>query len=143
MNISGSSSAFQPGLTAIVGPNGAGKTTLIEAIGFALYGEQRGLKKTIQPIHLTGGKPRVALWFELGGREYRVSRDLTSAELVDEAEDKVIAESLSGVTQEVERRFNLTYEQFINSFCTEQKGLPFLQFRDRQRKIDELARMLG
>jgi len=135
--------AFQPGLTAIVGPNGAGKTTLIEAIGFALYGEQRGLKKTIQPIHLTGGKPRVALWFELGGREYRVSRDLTSAELVDEAEDKVIAESLSGVTQEVERRFNLTYEQFINSFCTEQKGLPFLQFRDRQRKIDELARMLG
>jgi len=134
---------FQPGLTAIVGPNGAGKTTLIEAIGFALYGEQRGAKKTIEPIHGSGAKPRVLLWFELGGREYLVSRELNKAQLVDETEDKVIAETLSGVTQEVERRFHLTYEQFTNSFCTEQKGLPFLQFRDRQRKIDELARMLG
>lgn len=134
---------LQPGLTAIVGPNGSGKTTLIEAIGFALYGEQRGEKKDIKPIHHAGGKPRVALWFELGGNSYMVSRELTKAILRDETNDRVLAETLSGVTQEVERRFRLTYEQFTNSFCTEQKGLLFLQFRDPRRKIEELARMLG
>lgn len=134
---------FHRGVTAIVGPNGAGKTTLIEAIGFALYGEQRGAKSTIKPIHGQAGRPRVTLWFELSGRDYRISRDLTTASFVDEADDRVIAESLTEVTREVERRLRLTHEQFVNSFCTEQKGLPFLQFRDRQRKIDELARMLG
>jgi exonuclease SbcC len=134
---------FHRGVTAIVGPNGAGKTTLIEAIGFALYGEQRGAKKTIVPIYAGGDKPRVTLWFELGGREYKISRDLNTAMFVDDTDDRVIAEGLTDVTREVERRLRLTYEQFVNSFCTEQKGLPFLQFRDRQRKIDELARMLG
>lgn len=134
---------FQRGLTAIVGPNGSGKTTLIEAIGFALYGEHRGLKKTVRPIHFAQAKPRVVLWFELGEKTYRVSRELGKAELVDEADDRILAATLSGVTQQVERILRLTYEQFTNSFCTEQKGLPFLQFRDRQRKIEELARMLG
>ncbi|MCW5946423.1 MAG: SMC family ATPase [Fimbriimonadales bacterium] len=136
---------FERGLTAIVGSNGSGKTTIIEAIGWALYGEQRQTKETLRRIGAEGkSSTSVSLTFLIGDQEWRVERSLTNASLVLlGAEKQVRATSLREVTQEVTRLLGLTYEQFKNSFCTEQKDLTFLKFRTAGRQQEELARMLG
>lgn len=136
---------FDRGLTAIVGSNGSGKTTIIEAIGWALYGEQRQTKETLRRIGAEGkSSTSVSLTFLIGDQEWRVERSLTNASLILlGAEDQVRATSLREVTKEVTRLLGLTYEQFKNSFCTEQKDLTFLKFRTAGRQQEELARMLG
>lgn len=136
---------FERGLTAIVGSNGSGKTTIIEAIGWALYGEQRQTKETLRRIGAEGkSSTSVSLTFSIGDQEWRVERSLTNASLVLlGAEEQVRATSLREVTKEVTRLLGLTYEQFKNSFCTEQKDLTFLKFRTAGRQQEELARMLG
>lgn len=135
---------FERGLTAIVGPNGAGKSTIVEAIGFALYGEQRSTKDTLKPVRTNAGEPSVTLWFQLGQDKYRVHRTMKTASLclVTDVEE-ILAQTLSGVTEEVRRRLGLTHDQFVNSFCTQQKKADFLVFSNKGKKIDELARMLG
>src|SRR5215211_1244061 len=75
---------FDTGLTGIIGANGSGKSTILEAIAWALYGQDaaRGKKETIRSLRAgAGAKVRVELEFALGGHQYRVERGLTSAEL--------------------------------------------------------------
>src|SRR5437867_8036582 len=75
---------FDSGLTGIIGPNGAGKTTILEAIAWALYGNQ-AVRGNRDSIRFLGAGPRaqveVQLAFELGDHRYKVVRGLTSAEL--------------------------------------------------------------
>lgn len=130
---------FGPGLTAIVGANGAGKSTLIEAITFALFGEQRGNRETLRGDD--GGPYRVRLAFMVGEVEYVVERRPDRASLM-EGERKV-AEGLSDTTRACIRLLGLSYEQFRNSFLAEQKGLAFLRFRTASVRQEEVARMLG
>ena len=50
---------FDSGLTGIIGPNGSGKTTILEAIAWALYGQDaaRGKKETIRSVRAGAGAP--------------------------------------------------------------------------------------
>jgi len=75
---------FDSGLTGIIGANGSGKTTILEAIAWALYGQDaaRGKKETIRSLRAgPNARVKVELDFELGGHRYRVERGLTHAEL--------------------------------------------------------------
>jgi len=130
---------FGPGLTAIVGANGAGKSTLIEAITFALFGEQRGNRETLRADD--GGPYRVRLGFQVGEAEFVVDRRPDRASL--EQGQLKIAEGLSDTTRACIRLLGLSYEQFRNSFLAEQKGLSFLKFRSASVRQEEVARMLG
>jgi exonuclease SbcC len=135
---------FTDGITAIVGPNGSGKTTVIEAISWALYGENRATKETI--AHIWGdNKAEVSLEFSVGRREYRVERSLDSAKLWELAaeEDKLMSTGLTAVTSQCEILLNLTYDQFRSSFCAEQRQLEFLKFSSAEKKQDHVAKMLG
>ncbi len=137
---------FRGGMTAIVGPNGSGKTTILEAITFALYGEKRGDKNTIRFYWAPPRKPfRVELSFEFDGRQFVVERGETEAALkhIDGLKEHVLAQGLKSVTGACERLTALSYEQFTNSFCAEQKGLAFLDFKSAGARQDEIARMLG
>jgi len=139
---------FYPGITAIIGENGSGKTTLLEAIIWCLYGEARQTNKTIPNKWSGGGEPTsVELRFELDGREYIVKRTLKKNDSTAEVmgpDGKRLATSPTGVNRFVENRLlRMTYEQFRNSFCTEQKRLEFLNFRTQSDKKDEIAKMLG
>lgn len=137
---------FLDGMTAIVGPNGSGKTTLLEAITFALFGEQRSKKESIKYLWAEeNDKFAVELVFSFDGRRYRIVRDDTKAFLEDTTEDVPIkrATSLTAVTRESKRLLRLNYQQFVNSFCAEQKRLGFLDFDKSTRLQEEVARMLG
>src|SRR5207244_4538917 len=85
--------AFETGLTGIIGPNGAGKTTILEAIAWALYGNQ-AIRGNRDSIRFMGAGARaqveVELDFVLGSHRYRIVRALTSAEVYLDGADTPI-----------------------------------------------------
>src|SRR5690606_22016552 len=91
--------SFDTGITGIIAPNGSGKTTILEAIAWALYGNQ-AVRGTRESIRHMGAGPRaqveVELDFDLGGHSYRVTRGLTTANVYLDGADAPIANSITG-----------------------------------------------
>ncbi|HVH08397.1 MAG TPA: SMC family ATPase [Gemmatimonadales bacterium] len=135
---------FGPGLTGIFGPNGSGKTTLLEAIGWAIYGAQavRGDKDSIRRL---GAKGRAAVEVELefrqGAHEYRVTRSLATATLLQDGH--VVANSLKAVTEKLERTLGMTHEEFFNTYFTGQKELAVMAGLGKTERAAFLSRVLG
>lgn len=137
---------FDLGLTGIIGPNGAGKTTLLEAIAWALYGQQaaRGTRDSIRFARATPRAPvRVELDFELAGHRYRVVRGLTSAELFLDGAAEPIANSLTAVTEVLQRRLGMTRAEFFNTYFTGQKELNVMAAMGPSERAQFLSRVLG
>ena len=117
---------FEDGLTGIIGANGSGKTTILEAIAWALYGQDaaRGKKETIRSLRAgPNARVKVELDFELGGHRYRVERGLTHAELYLDGASSPIANSITGVGDMLRRRLGMTRDEFFNTYFTGQKEL--------------------
>lgn len=137
---------FDLGLTGIIGPNGAGKSTLLEAIAWALYGQSaaRGTRDSIRFARATARAPvRVELDFELAGHRYRVVRGLTSAELYLDGGEQPIANSLSSVTEALQRRLGMTRAEFFNTYFTGQKELNVMAAMGPSDRAQFLSRVLG
>src|SRR3954468_5225487 len=138
--------SFDTGLTGIIGANGSGKTTILEAIAWALYGQDaaRGRKETIRSLRAgPGAKVSVELDFELGGHRYRVKRGLTQAELYLDGTDAPVANSLSGVTEMLRRRLGMSREEFFNTYFTGQKELDVMASMAPAERAQFLSRVLG
>ena len=137
---------FERGLTGIIGPNGAGKTTILEAIAWALYGMPaiRGNRESIRFIGAGARAPvEVELDFELGSHRYRVVRGLTSAELYLDGADTPIANSISGVTELLQRRLGMSLSEFFHTYFTGQKELSVMSSMTPARRGQFLSRVLG
>jgi exonuclease SbcC len=137
---------FDLGLTGIIGPNGAGKSTLLEAIAWALYGQgaARGTRDSIRFARAAARAPvRVELDFELAGHRYRVVRGLTSAELFLDGADQPIANSLSSVSEALQRRLGMTRAEFFNTYFTGQKELNVMAAMGPSERAQFLSRVLG
>ncbi|MEO6446084.1 MAG: SMC family ATPase [Gemmatimonadaceae bacterium] len=137
---------FDLGLTGIIGPNGAGKTTILEAIAWALYGQQaaRGNKDSIRFARAAPRSAvRVELDFELAGHRYRVVRGLTSAELFLDGGDLPIANSLTAVSDMLQRRLGMTRSEFFNTYFTGQKELNVMAAMGPSERAQFLSRVLG
>src|SRR6478672_13496131 len=138
--------SFDTGLTGIIGANGSGKTTILEAIAWALYGQDaaRGKKETIRSLRAgPGAKVKVELDFELGGHRYRVERGLTHAELYLDGSDAPVANSLTGVTDMLRRRLGMSREEFFNTYFTGQKELDVMAAMAPSERAQFLSRVLG
>jgi exonuclease SbcC len=138
--------AFESGLTGIIGPNGSGKTTILEAIAWALYGQDaaRGKKETIRSLNAgPGTRVKVELDFELAGHRYRVERGLTTAELFLDGASSPIANSLTGVSEMLRRRLGMSREEFFNTYFTGQKELDVMAAMAPAERAQFLSRVLG
>ncbi|HPV77530.1 MAG TPA: SMC family ATPase [Gemmatimonadaceae bacterium] len=137
---------FDLGLTGIIGPNGAGKTTLLEAIAWALYG-QSAARGTRDSIRFNRAAPRasvrVELDFELAGHRYRVVRGLTNAELYLDGADQPIANSLTAVSELLQRRLGMSRAEFFNTYFTGQKELNVMAAMGPSERAQFLSRVLG
>ena len=137
---------FDRGLTGIIGPNGAGKSTLLEAIAFALYGTAAA-RGTRDSIRFSRAAPRAAvkveLVFELAGHRYRVVRGLTTAECFLDGGDVPVANTLTGVTELLQRRLGMTRTEFFHTYFTGQKELDVMATLGPAERARFLSRVLG
>ena len=137
---------FETGLTGIIGPNGAGKSTLLEAIAWALYGNPaaRGTRDSIRFARAEArAVVRVELEFELAGHRYRVRRGLTSAECFLDGGDTPIANSITSVTELLQRRLGMTRVEFFHTYFTAQKELDVMAALGPSDRARFLSRVLG
>ncbi len=137
---------FDSGLTGIIGPNGAGKTTILEAIAWALYGNQavRGNRDSIRFLG-AGARAQVEvhLDFELGSHRYKVVRGLTSAELYLDGALEPIANSITAVTELLQRRIGMSLSEFFHTYFTGQKELAVMAAMTPGKRGQFLSRVLG
>jgi len=151
---------FPDGIIGIIGPNGAGKSTLIEAISWALYGnEQQIVRTNKEEILFAGASPaeecRVTLEFELSGDQYRLVRSMRGKDLkmkaTLEVNGKLEAEGDKAVTRTITNRLGMDYKSFFISVFARQKDLNALtSLRVHERKklvlrmldIDSLDRVM-
>ncbi|HXQ77794.1 MAG TPA: SMC family ATPase, partial [Gemmatimonadaceae bacterium] len=117
---------FETGITGIIGPNGAGKTTILEAIAWALYGNQ-AIRGNRDSIRFMGAGARalveVDLDFTLGSHRYRIVRSLTGAEVFLDGSDSPIANSITAVNDLLQRRLGMSLTEFYHTYFTGQKEL--------------------
>jgi exonuclease SbcC len=137
---------FERGLTGIIGPNGSGKSTLLEAIAWALYGNPAA-RGTRDSIRFSRAAPRasvrVELTFELAGHSYRVVRGLTNAEVYLDAGETPIANTITGVTELLQRRLGMTRAEFFHTYFTGQKELEVMGALGPAERARFLSRVLG
>jgi DNA repair protein SbcC/Rad50 len=137
---------FDSGLTGIIGPNGSGKTTILEAIAWALYGNSaaRGTRESIRFSRAPArASVRVELDFDLTGHRYQVVRGLTNAELYLDGGAQPIANSITGVTELLQRRLGMTRGEFFNTYFTGQKELNVMAAMGPSDRAKFLSRVLG
>src|SRR5881397_1443343 len=137
---------FGSGLTGIIGPNGAGKTTILEAIAWALYGNPaiRGNRDSIRFMGAGARAPvEVELEFDLGTHRYRVVRGLTNAEVFLDGADAPIANSITAVTDLLQRRLGMSLSEFFHTYFTGQKELSVMAAMTPARRGQFLSRVLG
>jgi exonuclease SbcC len=135
---------FPDGVIGIVGPNGSGKSSLIEAIAWALYGNEAEIVRTTkEQVRWMGAGPndecKVVLEFEIGGDSYHLERMMRGKDLKVDAtlivNDKPEAKGDNAVSEEMSRRLGMDHKAFFISVFARQKDLNALSsFRPFERK---------
>jgi exonuclease SbcC len=141
---------FPDGIVGVIGNNGVGKSTLVEAIAWALYGNEAS-RTTKEEIKRLTAKPadvcRVILEFELTGNNFRVVRQIKGETSSGDAsvivDGNVVARGIKAVKDYVEKTLGMDYKAFITSFYAPQKELNVLSDFQPYKRKELLVRMLG
>lgn len=142
---------FPSGLTGILGSNGSGKSTILEAIAWALYGNQSGVTRGDADTliwRLAPGKSSAIaeLTFAFNGQTYTVKRSQSSSKSTAELrhDGKTIANSTKVVNEKLSQLLGMTHQEFFNSYFTGQKDLNFLgAIKGATERERFIAKMLG
>jgi exonuclease SbcC len=131
----------------IVGQNGSGKSSLVEAIAWALYGNESSIVRTNKEgIRSSSAGPNdecsVELEFDLGPDHYRVVRTIKGKNCVSDAalsvNGSLSARTDKGVTDVIVDRLGMDYKSFFISVFARQKdlnALSTLRPADRKKTI--------
>jgi DNA repair protein SbcC/Rad50 len=142
---------FPSGLTGILGSNGSGKSTILEAIAWALYGNQSGVTRGEADTliwRLAPGKSSAIaeLTFAFNGQTYTVKRSQSTSKSTAELrhDGKTIANSTKAVNEKLSQLLGMTHQEFFNSYFTGQKDLNFLgAIKGATERERFIAKMLG
>jgi exonuclease SbcC len=141
---------FPDGIVGIIGNNGAGKSTLMEAIAWALYGNEasRTGKDEIKTVTAKiSDVCRVILDFQIDGENYRVVRELKGAASSVDASvlinKKVAARGTNPTNDLIEKTLGMDYKAFVTSFFAKQRELNALSDFQPYKRKELLTRMLG
>ncbi len=143
---------FPDGVIGILGMNGVGKSTIIEAIAWALFGNQPTIVRT-QKEHLkrfgaaTNEVCEVKLGFELDGDKYLLVRKMAGKNYSTTAEVTVngtpVASTTKAVTALIEAKLGMDYQAFYTSVFAKQKELNALSTLDPNKRKKLILRMLN
>ncbi len=137
-------------IIGIIGPNGAGKSSLVEAVAWALYGNQvaRSAKEEIKSLLAAPNDPcQVVLDFEIRGQTYRVLRRLVGK--TERAESEIWRDGVRqsiGSTESItfiSSLLRLDWRGFLTSFLARQQELNSLSDLQPAKRREQLAAMLG
>ncbi len=141
---------FPDKVIGIIGRNGAGKSSIIEAVAWALYGNQaaRTGKDEIKATY--AGKDEnceVSLTFSINEEKYRVVRRLVGrSERAEVALYRGDSSESVGVTETknyVGELLGLDWRGFLSSFLARQSELNALSDLQPTKRRDHIAGMLG
>ncbi|MHB8586664.1 MAG: AAA family ATPase [Thermoplasmatota archaeon] len=144
---------FPDGVIGIVGRNGAGKSTLVEAIGWALFGNEAARTGKDQVRRRGAAKDarcRVRLAFTLDGKTVEIDRSLEGTSLTPTATlavDGVLVvrggpNSSKEATDAIERLLHLDRHAFFTSFIARQRELAALLDLSPNGRRELILRML-
>ncbi len=141
------------GVVGILGSNGSGKSTLMEAVAWALYGNEKsitrdGRKEGVRSSFAgMNDDCSVLLEFEIAGDHYRLFRTMKGKAQTMDAQLSVngmqLARTDKGVTDEVRRILGMDYKSFFISVFARQKELNALSSLGAAERGKVVRRMLG
>ena len=141
---------FTDHVIGLIGRNGSGKSSIIEAIAWALYGNQaaRSGKGEIKSTFATeADNCEVSLEFEIHSEKYRVVRQLIGrnerAEVQLYRGEKSESVGVSETKGYIGELLGLDWQGFLTSFLARQQELNALTDLQPARRKDHLAGMLG
>ncbi|MFQ5498754.1 MAG: AAA family ATPase [Candidatus Zixiibacteriota bacterium] len=141
---------FQDKIIGLVGPNGAGKSTIIEAVAWALYGNQASRTGKEEIRSTFAGRDEsceVTLDFSVSGQRYRVSRRIVGRSERNEVElfrgESAHAVGVTEAKESIGQLLGLDWKGFCTSFLARQQELNALSDLPPAKRKDYLAGMLG
>ncbi len=143
---------FPDGVVGILGQNGVGKSTLVEAVAWALYGNEKMIVRTNKESIRNAGAganedTAVNLVFEIAGDEYKLYRAMRGRSNAVDASltvnGQLKASGEKGVTQAIEKLLGMDYKAFFISVFARQKELNALSILNPAERKKLVLRMLG
>lgn len=141
---------FEDRVIGIIGPNGAGKSSIIEAISYALYGNQVSRSGRDEIKSSLAGRDEtceVRLDFSVNEEKYRVVRRIVGRSQKAEVElfrgDSADSIGVTETRQYIGQLLGLDWRGFLTSFLARQQELNALSDLQPSRRRDHLAGMLG
>jgi len=142
--------SFPDAVIGVIGPNGAGKSSLVEAIAWALYGNQAARSGKAEIKSIFAGRYddcEVSLRFTINEEKYHVIRRLVGSSERPEVELYRGEASESVGVNETKRYvgelLGLDWKGFLTSFLARQQELNALSDLQPSKRRDHLAGMLG
>jgi len=143
---------FPEGMIGIIGPNGSGKSSILEAIGWALYGNELARSHKIEVKSQNAEEEddcEVELIFDFEGHSYKISRVLKGKNAISNAlvyldgSAEPIAQRDSGVNQYIEDLLGMDYVTFLRTVYAKQKELAALSTLNPEQRKKVIRRMLN
>lgn len=141
--------SFNKGVTVIYGHNGAGKSSIIDAIKFALFGDQN--RGNIADLIRRGAKElEVDLDFDIGPDKYRITRIMSMGKSGINKRDatltrnsSVLSTTVNSVNDTVGGILDIDKSAFLNSVFVEQGEIDSLISKTSSEREKTFSRILG